>query len=154
MRKCVGKTSDEGSFNSTHIAMSPDGSHLATGSYTGVVNVYNIEGGGITKDGASTGKHDPKPVKSIMNLTTAVSDLSFNHNGQLLAVCSKWKKNAVKLIHVPTCTVYQNFPGVGEGVLKYPLCLDFSHKSEFLALGNDEGKAHLFHLSHFSDRDL
>ena len=99
MRKCVSKTADEGSFNSTHIAISPDGSHLATGSYMGVVNLYNI-----SKDSSNL----PKPTlfKSIMNLTTAVTDLSFNSTGQLLGVCSKWKKNAVKMIHVDTGTVY------------------------------------------------
>jgi len=40
---------------------------------------------------------------------------------------------------------------VAIGVLKYALTLDFSYSSEFFALGNDEGKAHLFHLSHFSE---
>jgi hypothetical protein len=40
---------------------------------------------------------------------------------------------------------------VGAGVLKYPLSLGFSYSSEFLALGNDEGKAHLFHFNHFSE---
>jgi hypothetical protein len=34
-----------------------------------------------------------------MNLTTAISDLKFDSTGQLLAVCSKWKKNALRLIH-------------------------------------------------------
>ena len=90
-------------------------------------------------------------MKSIMNLTTAITDLKFNPTSQILAVCSKWKKNALKLIHIPSYTVFQNFPGVAAGVLKYPFCLDFSYSSEFFACGNDEGKAHLFHLSHFSE---
>ena len=42
-KRCVAKYSDEGSFNTTHIAMSPDGRLLATGSYMGVVNVYKFD---------------------------------------------------------------------------------------------------------------
>jgi U3 small nucleolar RNA-associated protein 18 len=93
-------------------------------------------------------------MKSVMNLTTAISDLRFDPSGQLLGVCSKWKKNAVRLIHTGvggSFSAYQNFPaGHAVGVLKYPLCLGFSCDSQYFALGNDEGKAHLWHLSHFS----
>lgn len=90
-KKCVAKIADEGSFNTTHLAISQDGTQVATGSHSGVVNVYRTsddsEGQPLTL------------VKSLMNLTTAISDLSFDSTGQLLGVCSKWKKNAVRLIH-------------------------------------------------------
>ena len=87
-----------------------------------------------------------------MNLTTAITDLKFNHSSELLTFCSKWKKNAFKMLHIPSYTVYQNFPGVAPGVLKYPFSLAFSSKSEFVAMGNDEGKAHMFQLDHFSQK--
>ncbi|TNV73453.1 hypothetical protein FGO68_gene12597 [Halteria grandinella] len=145
-RKCLSKVQDEGCFNTTHLTVSADGSQLATGSHSGVVNVYKTETEG-------------KPltlVKSILNLTTAITDLKFDPTGQLLAVCSKWKKNALRLIHTGpggTFTTYQNFPaGHAVGVLKYPLCMGFSSDSQYFAMGNDEGKAHLWHLSHFSGR--
>ncbi|CDW85091.1 u3 small nucleolar rna-associated protein 18 homolog [Stylonychia lemnae] len=143
-KKCVAKYSDEGSFNTTHICMSPDGKNLATGSYMGIINIYKFDFNTQRIETLS-------PMKSIMNLTTAITDLKFNPTSQILAVCSKWKKNAIKLIHIPSYTVYQNFPGVAIGVLKFALTIDFSYSSEFLAFGNDEGKAHLFHLSHFSE---
>jgi U3 small nucleolar RNA-associated protein 18 len=96
-------------------------------------------------------------MKSVMNLTTAISDIRFDPSGQLLGVCSKWKKNAVRLIHAGvggSFAAYQNFPaGHAVGVLKYPLCLGFSCDSQYFALGNDEGKAHMWHLSHFSSSD-
>jgi len=85
-RACLAKTSDEGNFNTTHMCMSLDGGQLATGSHGGTVNIYKV-GEKLTL------------VKQVMNLTTAVSDMRFDHTGQLLAVCSKWKKNAVRLIH-------------------------------------------------------
>lgn len=122
--------------------MSPDGNQLATGSHSGIVNFYKIN---------QSHTIDSSPIHSIPNITTAITDIRFNTTGQLLSICSKWKKNAVKLVHIPSYTVYQNFPGGGEGVLKYPFTMDFSYSSEFFAMGNDEGKAHLWHLSHFSE---
>lgn len=92
-------------------------------------------------------------MKSVMNLTTAITDLKFNPTSQMLAVCSKWKKNSVKMIHLPSYTVFQNFPGVAAGILKYPFTFDFSYSGEFFAMGNDEGKAHLFHMPHFSESE-
>ena len=144
-RRCLAKVGDEGSFNTTHLAVSADGSQLATGSHSGVVNAYRIE--------ETTSGVPLTLVKSLMNLTTAVSDLRFDQTGQILGVCSKWKKNAVRLIHTGaggTYTAFQNFPaGQAVGVLRYPLALGFSCDSQYFAMGNDEGRAHLWHLNQF-----
>lgn len=122
--RCIAKIGDEGSFNTTHLAVSADGTQVATGSHSGVVNVY--------RTGQETGQ-ELELVKSVMNLTTAISDLRFDPTGQLLAVCSKWKKNALRLIHTGeggSFTAFQNFPaGHAVGVLKYPLSLAFSSDS-------------------------
>jgi hypothetical protein len=40
----------------------------------------------------------PKPIKTIGNLTTAISTLRFNHDAQVLAVASKEKKDAMRLV--------------------------------------------------------
>lgn len=61
-----------------------------------------------------------------MNLTTSITDLKFGPTSEVLAFCSKWKKNALRLVHIPSFTAYQNFPGCAPGILKYPFCLDFS----------------------------
>ena len=39
----------------------------------------------------------PKPLKSIMNLTTQIDDIQFNSDGQLLAFLSRRKRDALKL---------------------------------------------------------
>ena len=78
------------------MAISPDGKQVATGSYAGVVNIFKFE----------QSKLEDAPLKSIMNLTTAITDLKFNSTSQILGICSKWKKNAIKLIHVPSYTVF------------------------------------------------
>ena len=102
----------------------------------GSVNLFHVSN--------ETDVIDKEPFKTVMNLTTSITDLKFNHSSELLAMCSKWKKNSFKLAHIPSYTVYQNFPSVAPGVLKYPFSMAFSHQSEFLSLGTDEGKAHLF----------
>ena len=142
-RRCIAKAQDVGGFSTTSMSLSPNGQLLATGSKMGSVNLFHI-------NNATTGVIEDTPFKTLMNLTTAVTSLSFNHSSELLAFSSKWKKNGVKIAHIPTYQAYKNFPGVAPGVLKYPFSLEFSHKSDFLALGNDEGKAHLFQLNHFS----
>jgi len=112
----------------------------------GSVNLFHIS--------TDTGLLDDSPFKSLDNLTTSITDLQFNHSSEMLAMCSKWQKNAFRLAHIPSYTVFQNFPGVAPGVLKYPFSMKFSHASEFLALGNDEGKAHLFQFDHFHSKAL
>jgi U3 small nucleolar RNA-associated protein 18 len=139
MRKCIGRVQDTGAFNTTSLALSPSGNLLATGSKMGSINFYSIDEGGISE----------APFKSLMNLTTSITHLDFNHTGELLSFSSRWKKNAIKLAHIPSYTVFQNFPGVAPGVLKYPFSGGFSHKSQYYACGNDEGKCHLFELDHF-----
>jgi U3 small nucleolar RNA-associated protein 18 len=141
-KKCVQKVSDEGNFQVTTMETSPDGKFLATGSKTGVVNIYSIEG--------ENGQISTEPLKSIFNLTTTINTLSFHPSSQMLLIATKWKKNQTKLLHLPSFTVYQNFPGVKNGNLKYTTCADFSSSGEFMTVGNDEGKAFLFHLAHFA----
>ena len=145
-RKCMGRVADTGGFSSMKLAVSPSGLLLASGSKMGSVNLFNISG--------ETGLLEKSPFKTLMNLTTSITDMAFNHSSEVLAFCSKWQKNAFRLAHIPSYTVFQNFPGVAPGVLKYPFCVGFSHQSEFLAMGNDEGKAHLFQLSHFQGKAL
>ena len=136
-RRCIARVGDTGAYNTTCLAA---GNNLvASGSKMGSVNLYHV----------TDGKLEKEPFKTLMNLTTSITDLKFNHTSELLAFCSKWKKNAVKIAHIPSYTVYQNWPGVAPGVMKMPFCLGFSARSGFLACGNDEGKCHLFELAHF-----
>eukprot|EP00831_Metopus_contortus_P051650 TRINITY_DN43371_c0_g1_i1.p1 TRINITY_DN43371_c0_g1~~TRINITY_DN43371_c0_g1_i1.p1 ORF type:complete len:263 (-),score=45.20 TRINITY_DN43371_c0_g1_i1:35-823(-) len=131
-RKLLKREADEGSVKNTVLCAS--GGFLATGCTSGVVNVYN------TQDSL----HD-KPLKSLLNLTTSITSIAMN--GDLMAIASRWKKNALKLIHLPTLTAYSNFP-TAQTNLKYPSSLSFSSNGKYIAVGNDEGKAHLFRFKH------
>jgi U3 small nucleolar RNA-associated protein 18 len=77
--------------------VSPDGKHLATGSKMGSVNIYNIENGFNALK---------KPEKTMMNLTTAITDLQFSPTSDVLTFCSKWKKDALRMVHIPSYTAF------------------------------------------------
>jgi U3 small nucleolar RNA-associated protein 18 len=52
----------------------------------------------------------PKPVRALQNLTTPTSHLTFSPDGQVLAMASRWKNNAMRLVHLPSATVFKNWP--------------------------------------------
>ena len=76
MQKCVSKVSDEGNFSSTTIDVSPDGRHLATGSKMGTVNIYSLNS--EAESSANWLRPGQKPDKTVMNLTTSITDLKFS----------------------------------------------------------------------------
>ncbi|KAK6937600.1 WD40 repeat [Dillenia turbinata] len=129
-RTCFHKAIDEGCFNGSALCTSPSGKLLAAGSASGIVNIYN-------RDEFLGGKR--KPMKSVENLTTKVDFMKFNNDSQILAICSTMKKNSLKLIHVPSLTVFSNWPPA-KTTLHYPRCLDFSPGGGFMAVGNAAGK--------------
>lgn len=59
-----------------------------------------------------------------MNLTTAITSMRMNASSELLAIASRWKKTALKLIHLPSMTAYSNFPSFKTN-MKYVTALDF-----------------------------
>lgn len=79
---------DDGCLQGTSLALSGDDNYLAAGSSSGVVNLYKLQGGSI----------NPKPEKTILNLVTAVTKLSFNKSSDILAMASNLKNDAVKLV--------------------------------------------------------
>ena len=78
-KRCIAKVADEGSFNTTHLTVSADGTQLATGSHSGIVNIYRINDTSRTTNETST--EALTLMKSVMNLTTAITDLRFDPSG-------------------------------------------------------------------------
>ncbi|CAA7405905.1 unnamed protein product [Spirodela intermedia] len=138
-RKCFHKGVDEGCLTGSALCTSQDSTLFAAGSSSGIVNVYS-------REEFLAGKR--KPVKAIENLTTKVDCLRFNCDAQMLAICSSMKKNSLKLLHVPSFTVFSNWPALGCN-LQYPRCLDFSPNGGFMAVGNAAGKVLLYKLHHY-----
>lgn len=71
---------------------------MATASPSGIVNIYGYD---KAKNALSA-----NPIKEIMNLTTSVDTITFNSQSEILLAASKWKKNSVRLIHMPSLTVF------------------------------------------------
>ncbi|KAM9044030.1 U3 small nucleolar RNA-associated protein 18 homolog isoform 1-T1 [Megaptera novaeangliae] len=142
-RKCLNRFIDEGSLYGLSIATSRNGQYVACGSNCGVVNIYNQD--------SCLQEANPKPVKAIMNLVTGVTSLTFNPTTEILAIASEKMKEAVRLVHLPSCTVFSNFPVVKKKNISLVHTMDFSPRSGYFALGNEKGKALLYRLHHYSD---
>mmetsp|Transcript_16249 Transcript_16249/g.32688 ORF Transcript_16249/g.32688 Transcript_16249/m.32688 type:complete len:111 (-) Transcript_16249:910-1242(-) len=91
-----------------------------------------------------------QPIKSIMNLQTSADYCKFNHDGQILAMSSRREKNSMKLLHVPTSTVFSNWP-TSKTPLNYVWSMDFSPGSKYMTIGNDQGKCLLYRLPHYEN---
>lgn len=137
--KCLYKGVDEGSTCGTSLCSSPNGALFASGTDRGIVNIYK-------KAEFLGGKR--KPIKTVDNLTSEIDFLKFNHDGQILAIISRMNKDSVKLVHVPSLTVFSNWPPPNKK-MNYPRCLDFSPGSGFMAMGNASGKVLLYKLNHY-----
>ncbi|XP_017296898.1 U3 small nucleolar RNA-associated protein 18 homolog isoform X2 [Kryptolebias marmoratus] len=141
--RCVSRFSDDGCVKGTSIATSPNGRYLACGSQSGVVNIYFQE--------ACLNSTNPKPLKAVMNLLTSATSLTFNPSSEILAIASRVEDEAVRLVHVPSLTVFSNFPVAKRKVAYRVSCLDFSPHSGFFSLANNKGNAPLFRLLHYKD---
>ncbi|XP_074513484.1 U3 small nucleolar RNA-associated protein 18 homolog [Sebastes fasciatus] len=141
--RCVNRFTDEGCVKGTSIAASPNGQYLACGSQSGVVNVYSQE--------ACLNSANPKPLKAVMNLLTSATSLTFNPSSEILAIASRAEDEAVRLVHLPSLTVFSNFPVSKRKIVYRTSCLDFSPHSGFFSLANNKGHAPLFRLLHYKD---
>lgn len=139
-RRVIHKFIDEGCLQGTSVAVSSSNQFLATGSAQGVVNLYNMQD--VLKNS------QPKPQKSILNLTTSISDIKFNSSSEMLALYSSEIKNSIKLYHINSKNVFSNFPPF-ESKLGHINCINFSPGSGFLALGNRKSVVSLFRLKHY-----
>lgn len=122
----IGRWNDEGAVGTTVIALGGSSGRdtwiggdrwVAVGSSSGVVNVYDRRAW-IEHASKDTNAEDanggipraPKPLRDLQNLTTPISHLTFSPDGQVLAMASRWKKNAMRLVHLPSATVFKNWP--------------------------------------------
>ncbi|RYY32600.1 hypothetical protein EON62_05160 [archaeon] len=172
---CIERHADEGSTGATSIAASPDGSTYAVGSTMGVVNMYDSSlerssrsgaaaGGSLlqralagqlgSSEGSGAAAHAGfvvrKPVHTVMNLTTAVSGLTYSHDGQLLVMSSQRGRDSMRVVHCASGTVFSNWP-TARTPLHYVTATDFSPHSGYLAVGNDKGRVLLYRVNHYQE---
>ncbi|KAI0383896.1 WD40 repeat-like protein [Hypomontagnella monticulosa] len=153
-RRFLAIWNDEGSNGGTVMAL---GGHngpvllggdkwIAIGSNSGVTNIYDREALILPSSNVELEvKERPEPNRRFMQLTTPVTILTFSPDGQLLAFASKHKKDALRLAHLPSCTVYRNWP-TEQTPLGRISDVAFGRKSDLLAIGNDAGKIRLWEI--------
>jgi U3 small nucleolar RNA-associated protein 18 len=142
-QRCVRVFQDDGALRTTSLAVSPNGRTLATGTRSGVINVYDATAF------AALGTYErPAPAKALMNFTTAVTALRFNHSSEMLAAASAKLENQFKVFHARALTGFANWP-TSRTPLNTVTAFDFSPHSGFLTIGNRKGRALLYRLNHF-----
>lgn len=116
--RVVARWVDEGAVGTTVVALGGRGGGderlggdrwIAIGSSSGIVNVYDRKAWGNPAASATQagGVADididvnipprPKPARALDHLTTPTSSLAFSPDGQILAMASQWKRDALRL---------------------------------------------------------
>jgi len=148
-KRVIGRWVDEGAVGTTVLALGGKGSGppslggdrwLAVGSSSGIVNVYDRRTWGSSSIPAS-----PKPVRALDQLTTPTSHLVFSPDGQVLVMASRWKMDALRLVHLPSCTVFRNWP-TSSTPLGRVTAVAWAANSGMLAVANEGGKVRLWEI--------
>lgn len=130
--KIKSKWTDVTGVGITKIRCSPNSRFLVIGSNTGFVNVYDRLKNNVL-------------IKSIGNLTTTISSLEFSHDSQVLCMASRAARDALKMVHLPSCHVFKNWP-TNMTPLGKVTSVAFAPSGGFLATGNDQGRVRLWQL--------
>jgi U3 small nucleolar RNA-associated protein 18 len=116
---------------------------VVIGSQSGIVNIYDrrnfVSGNDIMIP------ERPKPKRAFDQFTKPTSNLEISTDGQLLAFSSKWKKDALRLVHLPSCTVYKNWP-TDKTPLGKITAVAFERQDNMLAVANEAGKIRLWEI--------
>ncbi|KLJ09776.1 hypothetical protein EMPG_14809 [Blastomyces silverae] len=171
-KRIVARWVDEGAVGATVISLGGKSGRtqlggdrwVAVGSSSGIVNIYDrrpwaaaaaeiekkskgkkIDGELDHGDGQCGIPHNPKPTRMLDQLTTPTSHLVFSADGQLLVMASRWKKDALRLIHLPSCTVYKNWPTSNTPFGRIS-AVAIAPTSDMLAVANEQGKIRLWEI--------
>ena len=153
-RRVVGRWMDEGAVGTTVIALGGDSGRkrlggdrwAAIGSSSGIVNIYDRRewsDPACAKDQSIPRR--PKPVRVLDQLTTPTSHLVFSTDGQMLVLASRWKRDGLRIVHLPSCTVYKNWP-TDRTPLGRVSSVALSPDGGLLAVGNEQGKIRLWEI--------
>jgi U3 small nucleolar RNA-associated protein 18 len=150
--------------------MSSEEYYMAAGSESGVVSLYNMN---LSLPGDSSNILDSTSVgakrksaligvtglrspvvsadahKDVMNLTTKVTSIAMHPAGQLMAIASDQKRDQLKLVHLPSGSVFENWPTTQTPVRRVQ-CMEFSPSMDVLALGNNRGRVVMYKIGHYA----
>ena len=147
-KRVVARWIDEGAVGITVIAMGGKNTGVAqlggdrwvaVGSSSGIVNLYD------RRMWEKAVPERPKPVRVFDQLVTPTSHLDFSMDGQVLCIASRWKRDALRLVHLPSCSVYSNWPTAGTPLGRVS-SVAWSPGGQYLAVGNEQGKIRLWEI--------
>lgn len=119
---------------------------VVIGSQSGIINIYDRRTFVSTSDpNKITIPERPQPKKSFDQLTKPISQIVISPDGQLMSFSSQWKKDALRLVHLASCTVYRNWP-TDRTPFGRITAVTFSNESNLLVVGNDSGKIHMWDI--------
>ena len=154
MRRCRHRFVDDACVRSSALAVS--NSTLAAASHAGVVNIYDriqclapAATDTVRAVRAPVAAAAVQPKKRVTNLVTRVDALAFSSDGALLCVASPLQKNALRVVHVPSLTVFSNWP-TARSPLHAVHSVAFSPSGAFLAVGNARGHVLTYRLHHYA----
>lgn len=122
---------------------------LAVGMDSGIVSVYSRQNPKIGMRLSDSEPESRDADQIVENLVTSISSMRFNPDGQMLAISSKLKKDALRIVHVPSFSVFKNWP-TSSTPLGHVSCIAWSPQNQMLAAGNEGGYARLWALNHYS----
>lgn len=137
-RRILARWMDEGAVGTTVIVLGGQSGReglggdrwVALGSSSGIVNIYDRRAWS-GKDAISS---NPKPTRVLDQLTTATSNLVFSPDGQLLAISSRWKRDALRLgipfpDHRAICTLLTEVKSPPALLHRLPQLADLFHST-------------------------
>ncbi|MCJ1384781.1 hypothetical protein MMC17_007899 [Xylographa soralifera] len=148
-RRVVARWIDEGAVGTTVVALGGTAKGSAglggdrwavVGSQSGIVNVYDRSAWK-----AEAVPERPAPTRALGQLTTPVSCVEVSPDGQMLVMASRWKRDALRLVHLPSCTVYKNWPTANTPFGRITAVV-IAPNSEMLAVANEQGKIRLWEI--------
>lgn len=116
---------------------------VVVGSNSGIANIYDRNGLIVPASVPAAIVERPRPARVLEQLVTPITVAAFSPDGQLLAFGSREKKDALRLVHLPSCSVYRNWP-TRDTPLGRITAVAFGKDSDMLAVGNDSGKIRLW----------
>lgn len=141
--RCMQRFREPWATKITHLAMNnittfAPTPYLSVGTGSGNIDIFDVGGPKFPKE----------PTKSIGNLTTHVDWLRYHPTGEILVGASRDKQNAMRLVHMGTKTVFENWPSA-----KTPLhrvsAVDFAKRDGLMAIGNEKGQVLIYQLHDF-----
>ncbi|KAK6717392.1 hypothetical protein SNK05_000590 [Fusarium graminearum] len=152
-RSFVGIWHDEGCVGGIVLALGGhqgpaalgDDRWVSVGSNSGITNIYDRNELLVLNSEEVAIKERPTPTRVFEQLVTPITHITFSPDGQLMAFGSQHKKDALRLVHLPTCTVYRNWP-TDQTPLGRITAVAFGNQSDLLAVGNDTGKIRLWEI--------